>query len=610
MSIQNMSRHASYRHVGIVVLVSALLLTFYHFSGRRNSTTTLFDESSHSERPLPPPQPPPLPPHAPPPRPPPTATEDTVSIVPKVEWARRAHLVKEAFLHAYHGYETYAAPHDELLPVTGGSVDNFNGWSVTMYDSLSTILLMGLHDEFERALPAIENISFTLKHPVIGAPVYAPFFETVIRHLGGLLSAYALSYEPVLLKAADALAVKLAPVFNTTSGLPAFGVDPDFGASSITIRHLAVAAEVGSCQLEYAYLSRLTGKKEHYDRTAAIMKALSEVDLSSVGMFAQDFDLNTGQHFAGHISVGAASDSLHEYLLKLYLLTGQKDQVSLDLYVKTVNRILTTLLYVSSNRGLLYVTDAIHADKSEPIPTHKFEHLSCFLPGLIALGVHSLPDRAFDNAQPKGMTAEDEQEILQYDWKELHMTAAKGLAEACYQMYEDQPSGLGPEEVQFHQDGKLWIREMRKWRAGGKRGKPPGVAPKKKTDVKREDYSLRKWRYLLRPETLESIFLLWKTTGDGVWRERGWAIFQALEKHTKTGFGYSTVHNVVQLPVTLDDEMPSYFLAETLKYLYLLFSDEDLVPLDSWVFNTEAHPLPIFDWSSWERSKFNIPYES
>lgn len=44
-----------------------------------------------------------------------------------------------------------------------------------------------------------------------------------------------------------------------------------------------------------------------------------------------------------------------------------------------------------------------------------------------------------------------------------------------------------------------------------------------------------------------------------------------------------------------------------LKYLYLLFKNEDLVPLDKWVFNTEAHPLPVFNWSSWEKHKFGIP---
>ena len=43
-----------------------------------------------------------------------------------------------------------------------------------------------------------------------------------------------------------------------------------------------------------------------------------------------------------------------------------------------------------------------------------------------------------------------------------------------------------------------------------------------------------------------------------------------------------------------------------LKYSYLLFSDEELISLDKWVFNTEAHPLPIFTWSEWEKDLFSL----
>jgi hypothetical protein len=50
----------------------------------------------------------------------------------------------------------------------------------------------------------------------------------------------------------------------------------------------------------------------------------------------------------------------------------------------------------------------------------------------------------------------------------------------------------------------------------------------------------------------------------------------------------------------------SYFLAETLKYLYLLFIEEDLISFDDWVFNTEAHPLPIFKWTPWEKEFFGV----
>jgi hypothetical protein len=41
--------------------------------------------------------------------------------------------------------------------------------------------------------------------------------------------------------------------------------------------------------------------------------------------------------------------------------------------------------------------------------------------------------------------------------------------------------------------------------------------------------------------------------------------------------------------------MESFWLAETLKYFYLLFVDDpDVIPLDKYVFNTEAHPPPIW----------------
>lgn len=57
--------------------------------------------------------------------------------------------------------------------------------------------------------------------------------------------------------------------------------------------------------------------------------------------------------------------------------------------------------------------------------------------------------------------------------------------------------------------------------------------------------------------------------------------------------GFSGLKNVYRVDSSKDDVQQSFFLAETLKYLYLLFSEDDLIPLDAWVLNTEAHPLPI-----------------
>jgi len=89
---------------------------------------------------------------------------------------------------------------------------------------------------------------------------------------------------------------------------------------------------------------------------------------------------------------------------------------------------------------------------------------------------------------------------------------------------------------------------------------------------------------------------MWRLTGDEMYREWGWKIFESFVAHTKVpGGGYTSLDNVNKIPAPTRDNMESFWLAETLKYLYLLFSPEDLLPLDEVVFNTEAHPLPMFD---------------
>lgn len=105
------------------------------------------------------------------------------------------------------------------------------------------------------------------------------------------------------------------------------------------------------------------------------------------------------------------------------------------------------------------------------------------------------------------------------------------------------------------------------------------------------DMSLRTKYNLLRPETVESLMYLWRKTGDPKYRDWGWNIFQAFELQSRTPFGYVGLKDVTT--GRQDNRMQSYFLAETLKYLYLLFSPSSVIPLDEWVFNTEAHPLHI-----------------
>jgi Glycosyl hydrolase family 47 len=132
-------------------------------------------------------------------------------------------------------------------------------------------------------------------------------------------------------------------------------------------------------------------------------------------------------------------------------------------------------------------------------------------------------------------------------------------------MYARMKTGISPEFVQFYE---------------GKDFEPGRGAP----------------HYLLRPEAVESFFVLYHLTGDPVYREWGWEVFQALERYCRTDGGYGGLRDVRRTSQTPDDKMESFFLAETLKYLYLLFDPETPIDLlHRHVFNTEAHPVRTFN---------------
>jgi hypothetical protein len=131
-------------------------------------------------------------------------------------------------------------------------------------------------------------------------------------------------------------------------------------------------------------------------------------------------------------------------------------------------------------------------------------------------------------------------------------------------MYARMPTGIAPEFVQFKEDLDFGVGS----------GAP---------------------HYLLRPETVESFFVLYHLTGDPVYREWGWEVFQAIERYCKTTAGYGSLHDVRQVAGRPENKMESFFLAETMKYMFLLFDPETPIDLlNKHVFNTEAHPVRTF----------------
>jgi mannosyl-oligosaccharide alpha-1,2-mannosidase len=86
---------------------------------------------------------------------------------------------------------------------------------------------------------------------------------------------------------------------------------------------------------------------------------------------------------------------------------------------------------------------------------------------------------------------------------------------------------------------------------------------------------------------------MYRITGDPSWQEKGWRMFEAVIRATSTEAGHSAVRDVTTTnpgaAADMEDSMESFWLAETLKYFYLLFEKPDVWSLDEWVLNTEAH---------------------
>jgi mannosyl-oligosaccharide alpha-1,2-mannosidase len=429
-------------------------------------------------------------------------------------------------------YEKYAWGKDELKPISMRGQDNWGGLGVTLVDSLDTLWLMGLKDEFWRARDWVrDSLHF-------GRTGSVSVFETTIRELGGLLAAYDMSKDEVFLGKAKDLGQRLIKAFHTRSGIPTGQISLRSSSGSKGGSGAAVLSELGSLQLEFRYLAEITGDVSF---ETASMKALQVMHrkMPASGLFSVRINMADGGAADSLITLGALGDSFYEYLLKIWLQGGRKEEWLRTMYDTAVNGIVNKLLQFSTPSGLAYL-----ADWTGRTLNHKMDHLVCFLPGTLALGAYT---------DPLGIDSPRAQRDLEL---------SKALMYTCYQMYHRMESGISAEYVQFQRGKDL-------------------VAPS------------HVHFYILRPETAESLFVLFQLTGIAHYQEWAWEIWRSIDKHCRKGVGYGALRNVHNPREGVDDRMESFFLGETLKYLYLVQDPEKGVDLMKVVLNTEAHPFSI-----------------
>lgn len=522
-----------------------------------------------------------------PPRLPPRLTPDEMSgksvskhAVEKLHtesvWIARQKMVKDAFLHAWSGYKNHAMGYDELMPLSHRGIDGLGGLGATVVDALDTAMIMGAEEVIVDAGTWIE------KHlpERISGKGQVNLFETTIRVLGGLLSAYHLSggqggtsldkgpKPAVYLENARELADRLLVAFTSSpSGIPFSDVVLRERSAHPAPDGMSSTAEVSTLQLEFNYLSYLTGDPKYSLESMKVLehlKTLSKVD----GLVPIYINPHSGEFSGENIRLGSRGDSYYEYLIKVWLQQrGRNFTYLYDMYEEAMKGVRHHLVRKSVPNELVFVGELPYGFQGSFSP--KMDHLVCFLPGALALGA------------TKGITKEKAMKESKLTFEDLqNLKLAEDLARTCVEIYSVTSTGLAPEIVYFNMEGN------------SESGPDGGNKSSKYVHdiiIKPADR-----HNLLRPETVESLFVLYRITEDAKYREWGWQIFESIEKHTKIDSGgYTSLDDVTMLPPQRRDKMETFFLGETLKYLYLLFGDKSVLPLDEFVFNTEAHPFPI-----------------
>jgi len=206
--------------------------------------------------------------------------------------------IKAEAKRAWTGYKRYAWMHDEVKPVTKGTHDPFGGWAATLVDSLDTLWIMGMKEEFDEAVEAVKQIDFTTTSHRPDIPV----FETIIRYLGGLIGAYDVTgghkgeYHILLDKAVE-LAEVLMSVFDTPNRMPIlyYYWKPAYNQNPKRASTNSGVAELGTMSMEFTRLAQLTGKNKYYDAIARITDALEDLQnrpggTALSGIFPQNLD--------------------------------------------------------------------------------------------------------------------------------------------------------------------------------------------------------------------------------------------------------------------------------------------------------------------------------
>ena len=322
--------------------------------------------------------------------------DDPLEYMSKEEREALKEEARDMFYHAYNAYMDNAYPADELMPLSckgryrgsepnRGDIDSTLGnFSLTLVDTLDTLVVLGDLEEFENAVKLVaRDVSFD-------TDVIVSLFETNIRMLGGLLSGHILAeylqqradimpwYRGELLNLAKDLGYRFLPAFNTTTGIPYGRINLKHGMKGVPVEvsRETCTACAGSMILEMAALSRLTGEAIFEEKAQKAMDVLWRMRHRGTDLMGSVLNVHSGDWVRRDSGVGAGIDSYYEYCLKAYILLG--DEKYLGRFNKHYQAVMK---YVSQGPMLLDV----HMHRPNTNSKNFMDALLAFWPGLQVL---------------------------------------------------------------------------------------------------------------------------------------------------------------------------------------------------------------------------------
>lgn len=238
---------------------------------------------------------------------------------------------------------------------------------------------------------------------------------------------------------------------------------------------------------------------------------------------------------------------VYEGLLKLWLHGGKCDERLGDALTTAMSMLVHRVVRDTGGHDI-YLKDVDQNGDEFDGDGVVIHHSMCYLVGVLNFGAMGLEERT------------------KVEWEDLGET----IARSCIALYERASNGLGGDTIELR---------GREWHVNG--------------------------AYDLRPDLAEMLFYLWRFTKDVKYRETAWQLFVKIEKYCRAPDGSFVSLKQLQNGTVVQDTkkgVPDWYITATLRYIFLTFSNDTVLPLEQWLFNRRGDPLVIVPQAEYARS--------